>query len=135
MVKVSVQQQVQASRKQVLGELLDHANLSRFFNAKFRQVRKQNEGSITGGQGTQRQVSMLGTSFVEEILSADESGISYQIIGDWPVKQHRGTITLIAGQGDETLVNYQIVCQSPWFLPSALLQCLLNKDMLTPWPS
>ncbi|WP_147301914.1 SRPBCC family protein [Thalassotalea euphylliae] len=129
MVKVSVQQQVQASRQQVLAELLDHVNLSRFFDAKFSLVRAQQAGAVTGGIGSQRQIKMLGTRFVEEILAADENGVSYKIVGDWPVKNHRGDIALSETEHGTTVVDYQIVCQAPWFIPSALLQYLLTKDV------
>ena len=129
MVKVNVQQQIQASPQQVLGELLDHVNLSRFFDAKFRLVRAQQKEAIAGGTGCQRLVTMLGTSFVEEILAADENGVCYQIVGDWPVKNHRGYIGLSAAENGATLVGYQIVCQAPWFMPSTLLQYLLTKGV------
>ncbi|REL30906.1 SRPBCC family protein [Thalassotalea euphylliae] len=129
MVKVSVQQQVQASRQQVLAELLDHVNLSRFFDAKFSLVRAQQNGAVVGGIGSQRQIKMLGTRFVEEILAADENGVSYKIVGDWPVKNHRGDIVLSETKHGTTVVDYQIVCQAPWFIPSALLQYLLTKDV------
>ncbi len=129
MVKVSVQHQVQASRQQVLAELLDHVNLSRFFDAKFSLVRAQQNGAVAGGIGSQRQIKMLGTRFVEEILAADENGVSYKIIGDWPVKNHRGDIVLSETEHGTTVVDYQIVCLAPWFIPSALLQYLLTKDV------
>lgn len=129
MINIHVKQQIDASKSQLLAELLDHVNLSRFFNAKFELVRTQKAGEITGGAGSMRQVSMLGTSFIEEIVSASDSGICYRIVGSKPLKQHAGKILFTEVTPTTTMVDYHISGTGPWFLPDSLLQFFIGRDI------
>lgn len=129
MINIHVQQKVDASPQQLLNELLDHVNLSRFFNMNFALVRQQNAGEVIGGTGAMRQVTMLGSRFVEEILFADETGIHYRIVGERPLKRHSGEISFTELAPLKTLIDYRISGVGPWFLPDALLQWIIARDI------
>lgn len=128
MIEIKLKQIVNASPHQLATLLLDHVGLERFVNAKFSIIRTANEGELPGGKGCQRQVSTLGNRFVEEIIKADSSAIHYQIVGDRPLKNHRGEIHFKA-QGDGTLVHYHIVGETPFWMPSRLVQWLISRDI------
>ena len=46
MIQITLKQKIAATPLQVRDALLDHAQLERFFNAKFVLLKKQNEGEI-----------------------------------------------------------------------------------------
>ncbi|NMP31705.1 SRPBCC family protein [Thalassotalea sp. M1531] len=125
---VNLVQQVKAEPEQLLNLLIDHENLSRFFNASFNIVRASQEGEIIGGKGTQRRVTTMGQCFIEEITKADVEGIEYHIVGSRPLKHHRGNITF-SPNSQGTLMSYYIEGIAPSYLPSFLVQYLLNRDI------
>jgi hypothetical protein len=132
MISINLKQKVAAKPSQVMGILLEHNQLNRFFNADFQLINKQNEGEIAGGKGAVRQVSMLGVKFEERIISADNEHISYQIVGNKPVADHRGDIYFCEDSTTTmpmTDVTYKISCISPWWLPSAILGFFIKKDI------
>jgi uncharacterized protein YndB with AHSA1/START domain len=128
MISVSYQKTIEATPEQLFTTLIDHANLHQFFNAKFDVVKEQNSNEPKGGKGCVRQVSILGVSFLEEIIAATPDEIRYRVINDFPVKHHLGVISFQAQQR-ATTVNYTIECQSPWYLPSFVLRKLLSNDI------
>ena len=67
----------------------------------------------------------------EQIIAADNSHISYCIIGSKPVAQHRGDIYLNANNKEPSLteVNYHIRCVSPLWLPDFILAFFIKKDV------
>lgn len=132
MISIDVKQIINATPLQIRDVMLEHEQLNRFFNAEFMLVRKQKEGEIKGGKGAIRQISMMGVKFEEEILIADINHISYQIIGNKPVSEHRGNIHF--SQVDNTTspkteINYKIRCKAPWWIPTFLLSFFINKDV------
>jgi hypothetical protein len=136
MISISVKQQIDAKPSQVRDVLLKHEQLNQFFNAKFVLIQKQNEGEISGGKGSIRQVSMLGGTFEELIISADQHHISYQIIGNKPVASHRGDIYFHADNNSAepstapmTEITYNIKCKAPWGIPSFIISFFIKKDM------
>lgn len=138
MISITLQQNIAAPPSKVRDTLLDHEQLNRFFNADFRLIRKQNDGEIKGGKGAVRQVTMIGATFKEKIISADHNHISYQIIGNKPVADHRGDIHFCeATHFDEkntsspiTEITYHITCKSPWWLPNPVLKPLIKRDII-----
>jgi hypothetical protein len=133
MISICVKQKVEARPSQVKEILLQHEYLDQFFNAKFLLLKIQNEGEITGGKGSIRQVSMLGDKFQEQIISADNQHISYQIIGNKPVAKHRGDIYFHTDNNNPlqtTEISYNIICKSPWWIPSFILGFFITKDII-----
>ncbi|RZQ51695.1 SRPBCC family protein [Pseudoalteromonas phenolica] len=128
MLDVEYQKLIACSTDTLLNALLDHSNLDRFFNAKFKELKPANKDEITGGKGCIRQVSILGISFEEQITQADQTGIYYKVLNDFPVRQHRGEIHF-QKTGEHTQVSYRIQCQSPWYIPKFALKAILQKDI------
>jgi hypothetical protein len=135
MILISVKQNIAARPSQVRDTLLEHEHLCRFFNARFLLIKAQNESEISGGTGSIRQVSMLGGKFQEQIISADDKQISYQIIGNKPVSQHRGDIYFHTNNSPEsstapmTEITYNISCKGPWWVLDYILGYLIKKDI------
>jgi len=132
MISINLKQSIAATPSQVSDILLDHEQLNRFFDASFLLIKKQNEGEIKGGKGAVREVSMLGVKFEEQIISADSNHISYQIVGNKPVADHRGDIHFFEDNNTATSmteVTYKINCKSPWWLPSFILSFFIKKDI------
>jgi hypothetical protein len=132
MISIAVKQNINATSSQIKERLLEHEQLNRFFNAEFVLLKNQNEGEIKGGKGTIRQISMMGIKFDEIIISADNNHISYRIIGNKPVADHRGEINFAQNNDitrTVTEVNYNISCKSPWWLPSFILSYFIKKDI------
>lgn len=132
MISIFLEKNISASPVQVITTLLEHEELYRFFNAKFKLIKEQDEGEMKGGKGTVRLVSMLGVRFEERIISADNQHIHYQIVGNQLVANHRGYIHVCFENKTVTpltQVTYQISCKSPWWLPSFLLRFLIKKDI------
>jgi hypothetical protein len=132
MILISLKQSLTARPSQVREILLEHEHLNRFFNATFLLLKTQNEGEIRGGKGSIRQVSMLGGKFQEQIISADDNHISYQIIGNKPVAQHRGDIYFKTDNSRavaKTEITYNISCKAPWWIPSFVLGFFIKKDI------
>ena len=132
MISINLKQKIAATPAQVRDVLLEHDQLNRFFDADFKLISKQNEREIAGGKGAIRQVSMLGVKFKEQIISADNQHISYKIMGNTPVAEHRGDIYFYEGNNTVTPmteVNYKISCKSPWWLSSFVLGFFIKKDI------
>ena len=83
MISVSYQKTIGATPEQLFTTLTDHHNLHQFFNAKFDVVKEQNSNEPKGGKGCVRQVSILGVSFLEEIIAATPQEIRYRVINDF----------------------------------------------------
>lgn len=128
MLVVESQKQIACSADTLLNALLDHSNLDRFFNAKFKVLKPADKGEISGGKGCIRQVSILGISFEEQIVQAEQAGICYRVLNDFPVRQHRGEIHFHK-IGEHTQVSYRIQCQSPWYIPKFILKSIIQKDI------
>jgi len=130
MIVISLNKTLQSDAKTVCGLLLAHEKLARFFNAKFSVIKQQNPGELPGGKGTIRQVIMGGSSFQEEIMSAELNHIRYQIIGKGPVNNHQGNIYISTSKTRNCVdINYQITCCGPFWLPDFLLQAFIKKDI------
>lgn len=132
MISITVKQNLAATPSKVRDTLLEHEQLNRFFNAEFLLIKKQNKGEIKGGKGTIRQVSMIGVTFEELIISADNNHISYQIIGNKPVADHRGDILFCKDNNTATPmteVTYKISGTAPWWLPNSVLGFFIKKDI------
>jgi len=132
MISITLKQNIAATPSQVRNTLLEHEQLNRFFDADFVLIQKQNDGEIKGGKGTVRQVSMIGVTFEERIISADHNHISYQIVGNKPVANHRGDILFCEDNTTTipmTQITYHIKCKAPWWLPSSILGFLIKKDI------
>ena len=132
MISITVKQKVTAKPSQIRKTLLEHKQLDRFFNADFSLIKKQNEGEIKGGKGAIRQVSMIGVKFEEQILSADDNHISYQIIGNKPVAEHRGDIYFCSDSNSVmpmTEITYNINFKAAWWQPSFILIFFIKKDI------
>jgi hypothetical protein len=133
MINIVVKKILTATPLQIREALLEHEQLNRFFNAEFLLIKKQNEGEVKGGKGAVRQVNMLGIQFEEQIINADNNHISYQIIGNKPVADHRGEVYFyqrIDASTAMTDVTYNIVCKSPWWIPSIILSYFIEKDII-----
>ena len=128
MVNVYYQKNIAATPKELRDTLLDHQNLSDFFNASFKVLKAENDNEISGGKGCVREVTILGVRFKEEIVRADANGIEYRVVDDFPVKAHRGAIAFTS-QENVTKVSYRITCRAPWYIPSWLLSRLLQNDI------
>jgi len=131
MVLINLKQQVNASTQLVRETLLEHEKLDRFFNAEFALIKSEDKGEIKGGKGAIRQVMMSGLIFEEQIISADDNHIRYQILGNKPVANHCGHIHF--QQSDElnpqTEITYEIRCKAPWWIPSFVLGFFIKKDI------
>lgn len=128
MVKVFYEKLIKACPSELCGVLLDHHNLRDFFNATFKVVKKADIDQPQGGKGCVREVSILGIRFCEKIIKADENGIHYCVVNNFPVKAHAGHIRF-QREGNHTLVAYSISCQAPWFIPNRFLQRVLQSDV------
>ena len=128
MVDVYYQKNIAATPKELRDTLLDHQNLSDFFNASFKVLKSENDNEVSGGKGCVREVTILGVRFKEEIVRADTNGIEYRVVDDFPVKAHRGVIAFML-QENATKVSYRITCRAPWYIPSWLLSRLLQNDI------
>ena len=131
MIKINVKQTVVATPEKLCTLLLLHADLGRFFNAQFSVLTPQDSGEISGGKGTIRQVKMQGTTFKEQIITANNSHISYRILGDKPVKQHRGDIYFMVNinESSKTDISYHICCIAPVWLPDFILAFFIKRDI------
>lgn len=118
MIEINVKHSVTATPEQMRTLLLAHADLGRIFNAQFSVLTPQDSGKVSGGKCTIRQIQ--GTTFKEQIITADNSHISYRISGDKPIAQHRGDIYLKANnaQPSFTEVSYHIRCIAPLWFPN-----------------
>lgn len=112
----------------LLPTLLEHEQLSRFFNASFDIIKPQNPQEIIGGKGCQREVSTRGNCFVEEIVKADLSGIQYKIVGQGPLKNHHGDISFEVVDGG-TLIHYSITGDVVGWVPEFLFAWVLKYDI------
>ena len=132
MISITVKQNITASPSQIRKTLLEHEQLNRFFNADFLLIKKQNDGEVNGGKGAIRQVSMIGVKFEERIVSADDNHISYQIIGNKPVAEHRGDIYFGSDSNSimpMTEITYNINFKAAWWQPSFILVYFIKKDI------
>lgn len=100
--------------------LTDCALLSEIFATK---IVKQEQN----GQCQRRLVHMRGHEFIEEIIQLSETKLVYQIVGEGPVKNHRGQIEYITYKGGHYL-QYQIHGQSNTWVPTWLLRIVMYCD-------
>jgi hypothetical protein len=132
MISIDVKLVINATPSQIRDVMLEHEQLNRFFNAEFMLIKNQDDGEVKGGKGAIRQISMMGVKFEEEIVSADINHISYQIIGNKPVSEHRGYIQFSQVNNTttpKTEVNYKIRCKAPWWIPNFILRFFIKKDV------
>ena len=132
MISINLKQMIAATPVQIRDVMLEHQQLNRFFNADFLLIKEQSEGEIKGGKGAVRQVNISGIKFEEQIISADNNHISYQIIGNKPVADHRGEIHFSIDNNAATPmteITYKICCKTPWWLPSFILSLFVKKDI------
>ena len=140
MITINVTQQVLAPEALVNQTLLAHAKLDRFFNAKIKQVKNENDGELVGGKGAVRQISIGKIVFEERIISASIEHICYRIVGNWPVSDHQGDIRLtsyiapqvtpLADDNTSTNLDYVISFNSPKWLPDFLLKFFVERDIV-----
>lgn len=140
MITINVTQQVLAPVAQVNQALLAHGKLDRFFNAKIKQVKGENDGELVGGKGAVRQISIGKIVFEERIISASVEHICYRIIGNWPVSDHQGDIRLtsyiapqvtpLADDNKSTQLDYVITFNNPRWLPAFLLKFFVQRDIV-----
>lgn len=117
-----------APTDEVMAVLLDHAGLSRFFSAKFDEVVAANPGQVQGGEGAIRRVTTLGQQFDEQIVLAEPLRLHYRIIGEGPLRKHRGQIELTAhAQG--TQLYYRIDGESANWVPTAAIAFVLRREI------
>ena len=93
MVNVYYQKYIATTPRALRDTLLDHQNLSDFFNASFKVLQPEDDNEVSGGKGCVRAVTILGVCFKEKIVHADDQYIEYTVVGDFPVKQHTGLLT------------------------------------------
>ena len=134
MIKIELKQRIFSTPDKIQQMLLAQENLERFFHAKFRIVQGEDEGEISGGKGSVRQVTIGKHQFKEEIISATKNHICYRIIGDEPVSNHQGDIYLkLINMNDlskeVTELYYVIVCSGPKFVPDFIVKILVAKDI------
>ncbi|MEI8705751.1 SRPBCC family protein [Pseudoalteromonas sp. B62] len=132
MILINLKQNLAAPPTEIINVLLDHERLNRFFNAQFLLLKPQNCGQISGGKGAVRQVRTSGYTFTEQVISASDNHICYQIVGNKPVAAHQGDIylTVIEKQAFiSTELTYSIQCISPWWMPSFILKFFIKKDI------
>ena len=131
MITIKVTQKVLAPAEKVSQVLLEHLQLDRFFNAKFKLIKTQNSGELIGGKGAIRQVAIGKIVFEEEIISASTGHICYRIVGNWPVSDHQGDIQLTSLDVDNqtTQLDYVIKFNGPKWLPCFLLKFFVGSDI------
>jgi len=128
MIEILLKQQVDCPIGPLVAIMLEHDKLGRFFDAKFKQTKPALDNEPAGGCGAIRQVTMRGSSFLEEIIQANEHQISYRIIGSGPVSNHRADI-YFTQQDQHTLINYSICCSAPWWQPDFLVKFVIERDI------
>jgi hypothetical protein len=132
-MKIDFTQIIKATPEQVLDILVDHNNLSRFFNAKISMITEQNSGEIVGGKGAVRLIKIGPISFKEQVLIANTERFSYKIVGKGPVSEHQGDIYLKESSSENsklvTHLHYVITCKAPFFLPDGLAKYFIEKDI------
>ena len=131
MITINVEQQVLSPIEQVNKALLDHQQLDRFFNAKFKLIKTQNDGELVGGKGAIRQVTIGKIAFKEQIISASHEHICYRIIGKGPVANHQGDIRLtpLGDDNTTTQLDYIIKFDGPKWLPNFILKFFIERDI------
>ena len=131
MIIISEHKNIAAPATAITKELLNHEQLGRFFDAKFSLHKAQNPEEITGGKGSVRQVTIGPVKFFEQIISANEQQICYQIIGNGPVTCHKGTISLSPSDKSttNTHVHYHIQFKGPGWLPDFILKYVVQRDI------
>jgi hypothetical protein len=131
MITINATHQIFAPAALVSQALLDHPQLDRFFDAKFKLMKTQDVGELKGGKGAIRQVTLGRIVFEEEIISANNEHICYRIIGNKPVSDHQGDIQLtsIGKDSEATQIDYVIRFNGPKWLPSFLLAFFVERDI------
>jgi hypothetical protein len=114
----------------LLSTLLDHANLNNYFDAKFTVLSPADPDEIKGGRGCIREVRTFGIRFNERISGASTDGISYEIVGNFPMKSHQGNISFEQEKG-QTRVTYEITCIPLWYTPKRLMKFILDSQIKT----
>jgi hypothetical protein len=121
---------INTSPETLLNVLLEHENLSVYFDAKFTIIEPEYKGELAGGRGCVREVRASGVRFLERITTASVEGISYNIIGNFPMKNHQGNIRFDR-ENEKTFVTYEISCEPLWYMPNMLLKYLIDTQILT----
>jgi hypothetical protein len=140
MISIAVTQKISAPVEQVCQVLLVHRQLERFFNAKIKVIKIEDDGELIGGKGTVRQISIGKIVFEEEIINASNKHICYRIKGNWPVSNHQGDIyltpqfvspaTSFDRDSKTTQLDYVINFNSPKWLPEFLLKFFVGRDII-----
>ncbi|MFC3030928.1 SRPBCC family protein [Pseudoalteromonas fenneropenaei] len=127
MIEIACSQYVATNPSNLLSTLLDHDNLSRFFRAQISTHRTATQ-HLTGGVGCVREVRHFPFRFFELIEKADLDGIRYRILGQVPLRDHRGEITF-QPHGLGTYIAYRISGTAPWWLPSGILRSAISREI------
>jgi len=128
MITIRLTQQMCCGVDDVFNTLLEHETLTRFFDATFRVVHPSSDSTNANGAGVVREICMRGETFCEQIVTAKDGYIEYQILGNKPLKKHKGMIDIKANQ-QGCLVNYVIECESLWWQPSFIVKRIISHDI------
>lgn len=128
MIKIRLTKVIASDAVSIMKLLLAHDQLEQFFSGKFVQTKSAGHGEPQGGYGAIRKVTLHGQTFFEQIVFANQEHIRYRIIGEGPVSNHQGDIMLLS-QGDDTLIEYSIVCQAPWWQPQFIVKAIISHDI------
>lgn len=128
MITIRLTQQIKSGVNDVFNTLLEHEQLSRFFSGTFRVVHPSKDTSNSNGVGAVREICMRGETFCEEITAAKDGCIEYRILGNKPIKNHRGMIDIKPNQLG-CLVNYVIECEAQWWQPSFIVKRIITHDI------
>lgn len=92
MISISLKQSYAVRPLQVMDTLLKHKYLNRFFHATFLLLKIQDEVDISRDNGSISLVSMLGSQFQKQIITAENVYARYQVMRRKPVSHHSGDI-------------------------------------------
>jgi hypothetical protein len=71
MISISLKQTHDERPSQVIDTMLEHKHLNRFFHATFSLLKTQDEADVSVGNGSISLVSMLGSQFQKQIITAE----------------------------------------------------------------
>jgi len=129
MIKVEATGNVALSATALQEIFLDHPNLNRFFNAKFRLLKKSDSDN-PNGVGAVRLVDVGVSKFKEEVIFVSDTEVHYKVIGDrTPVKDHLGQITWSPSDDGSCFLTYTISCTSATPVPDFILKWALQREL------
>jgi len=128
MITIRLTQQIHSGVFEVFNTLLEHDLLARFFDGTFRVIQPSSDPDNVNGAGTIREICMRGETFREQITAAKEGYIEYCILGDKPLKNHKGMID-IKSNSQGCLINYVIECEALWWQPSFIVKRIISRDI------